>query len=210
MAKIISIVLVCLSFLIAIYFYPQMPDIMVSHWNAQGQANGYMTKAWALFMLPVIFTIITVLFFLIPKIDPLKANIEKFKKYYYNFIALISLFFFYVYFLSILWNLGLKLDMSRLLPPALGILFYFCGVLVENAKRNYFIGIRTPWTLSSDAVWDKTHKLGGKLFKISGVITFFGIFFPKVSFFLLFATLLPFTVFIFIYSYFEYKKENKQ
>jgi uncharacterized membrane protein len=210
MAEIISAALIFLSFLIGFYFYPQMPQNMISHCNAQGIPDGYMSKTWGLFMMPIILLAMVILFFLIPKIDPLKANVEKFRKYYDNFIVIISLFFFYIYLLTILWNLGLKFDMNRVLPPAMGILFYFCGVLVERAKRNYFIGIRTPWTLASDTVWDKTHKLGGKMFKIAGIITFLGIFFPKYVFVLLFATLLPFVLFIFIYSYLEYKKEVKQ
>ena len=99
--------------------------------------------------------------------------------------------------------------MSRLMAPAMGFLFFYCGILIKNAKRNWFIGIKTPWTLSSDKVWDKTHKLGGKLFKIMGVISFLGIIFPNYFVWLLLVPILAITLFILFYSYFEYQKETR-
>lgn len=210
MTKILIIKIILLSVCIGIYFYPQFPDTIVSHWNAQGQPDDYMSKFWGLFLLPLILAAMAVLFLIIPKIDPLKENIEKFRKYYENFILLMVLFMFYIYSLTIIWNLGIKFDMNRVLLPAFAILFYFCGVLVEKAKRNYFIGIRTPWTLSSDAVWDKTHKIGGKLFKLSGIITLFGIFVPKYAFILIMVSVFSATIYSLIYSYIQYLKERKQ
>ena len=99
--------------------------------------------------------------------------------------------------------------MTQLLAPAFGILFYYCGILTENAKRNWFIGIRTPWTLSNDVVWDKTHKIGGKLFKIAGAVALFGIFFQKYTLFFILAPVILVAAYTIIYSYFEYQKEIK-
>jgi len=89
--------------------------------------------------------------------------------------------------------------MGQMMVPALGILFYYCGILIENAKRNWFIGIRTPWTLSNEKVWERTHKIGGKLFKIAGLIAFLWYFFLimfSISF--LFRFFLPFFTQLFI------------
>ena len=69
--------------------------------------------------------------------------------------------------------------MTKFIIPAFAVLLFYIGILIKHAKRNWFIGIRTPWTLSSDKVWDKTHALGGKLFQVSAVITLGGIFFDK-------------------------------
>ncbi len=80
------------------------------------------------------------------------------------------------------------------------------GVMMENAKRNWFIGIRTPWTMSSDSVWNKTHAIGGKLFKISGGIAFLGVLFPDYAFFLVIAPIILSALYVTAYSYFEYKK----
>lgn len=185
-----------------------MPDTVASHWNERGEVNGYMSKFWGLFLMPIISVIMFLFFLLIPKIDPLKENIDKFRKYFDNFILLIILFLFYIYLLTIFWNLDKRFDMGSFIVPPIGILFYYAGILVENAKRNWFIGIRTPWTLSSDNVWDKTHKLGGKLFKIGGIITVFGVFFPKYSFYFIFPIFFV-SIYLFIYSYLEHKKEIK-
>ncbi|KPJ72559.1 hypothetical protein AMJ48_03120 [Parcubacteria bacterium DG_74_1] len=183
--RIIIIGIIILSFFVSAYFYPQMPDRVASHWNTQGEVDGYMSKGWGL----------------------LKENINKFRKYFDGFIILLMLFLFYIYLLTILWNIGFRFDMGQLMIPALGILFYYCGILIENAKRNWFIGIRTPWTMSSETVWDKTHKIGGRLFKVAGVIAFFGIFFPKLSILFVMTPVLLVTLYTLIYSYFEYQKE---
>lgn len=206
--KIIILGIISLSFIIAIYLYPQMPDKMASHWNTQGQVDGYMSRFWGLFLMPIISIGLLFLFILITKIDPLKENIKKFRKYFDGFIVLMIAFLFYVYLLTVFWNLGLRFNMAQLMIPALGILFYYCGILVENAKRNWFIGIRTPWTLSSEAVWDKTHKIGGKLFKIAGIITFLVIFFPKYAIFFVIISVISVVVYPIVYSYFEYQKQT--
>ncbi|HUW71869.1 MAG TPA: SdpI family protein [Candidatus Humimicrobiaceae bacterium] len=209
-SKVIIIGIIILSFLVGVYFYSQMPERMASHWNAQGEVDGYMSKGRGLFFMPLMSAGLLLLFLIIPKIDPLKENIKKFRKYFDGFIVLLMLFLFYVYLLTIFWNIGARFNMSQLMIPAMGILFYYCGILVENAKRNWFIGIRTPWTLSSEAVWDKTHKIGGRLFKIAGVVAFLGIFFPKQSILFVLIPVLLVTAYTLIYSYFEYQKEIKK
>jgi uncharacterized membrane protein len=208
-SKIIIIGIIILSFLVGVHFYPQMPERVASHWNAQGEVDGYMSKGWGLFFMPLMSVVLFLLFLLIPQIDPLKENIRKFRKYFDGFIVLLMLFLFYIYLLTVFWNIGLRFNMGQLMIPALGILFYYCGILVENAKRNWFIGIRTPWTLSSETVWEKTHKIGGRLFKAAGVIAFLGIFFPKRSILFVIIPVLLVTVYTLIYSYFEYQKEMK-
>ncbi len=204
----IILIIIFLSFAFGINIYHCMPDMMASHWNFQGQVDGYMPKFWGLFLMPIITMALLLLFIFIPRIDPLKENIKKFRKYFDGFIVLLVLFMFCLYVLTILWNLGLRFSMNRLLSAALGILFFYSGVLVENARRNWFIGIRTPWTLSSESVWDKTHRLGGKLFKASGIIAFLGIFFPDYLFWLVFIPLIVASVYLTFYSYFEYRKEK--
>ena len=158
--------------------------------------------------MPFISVGLSLLLVLILKIDPMKANIERFKKYYYGFVILVLLFLFYLYLLTIFWNIGIRFNMIQLLAPAFGILFYSCGVLIEKAKRNWFIGIRTPWTLSSENVWDKTHRIGGKLFKAAGIITFLGIFFQSYAIFFMLGPIILVAFFTIIYSYLQYQKKR--
>ncbi|MCD6245198.1 MAG: SdpI family protein [Candidatus Korarchaeota archaeon] len=207
--EIIALGVTLLSFVIGIYLYPQMPERMASHWNARGQVDGYIPKFWGLFLIPLTSVGLLLLFIIIPKIDPLKHNIEKFRKYYDIFVLLLIIFLLYIHLLTILWNMGVRFNMAQLLAPAFGILFYYCGILIENARRNWFIGIRTPWTLSSEKVWEKTHKVGGKLFKISGIIAFVGIFLQDYVLFLILVPVISTTIYTIVYSYFEYQKETK-
>jgi len=112
-----------------------------------------------------------------------------------------------IHFQVILWNLGIRISPNVIAPIGIGILFFYIGILCENAKRNWFIGIRTPWTLSSERVWEKTHKIGGKLFKIAGVIAFFGVFFQSYALFFILVPVISVAAYTIIYSYFEYQKE---
>jgi len=205
MKKLIFLVVV-ISFLIGLYFYPQLPDQMASHWNAKGEVDGYMTKFWGVFLMPLVMIFMALIYFFIPRIDPLKKNIEKFRKYFEGFILVMLLFFLYIYVLTLVYNLGYEFNMGQFMFPAMGFLFYYCGVLIKNAKRNWFIGIRTPWTLSSDKVWDKTHAIGGKLFQAVGIIAFIGVLFPDYMIWILFVPLFSVVIFTIAYSYFEYKK----
>jgi len=201
--------IILLSFIISIYFYPQMPEKIASHWNAQGQVDGYMSKFWGLFLMPFILVGLALLFVAIPRIDPLKANIEKFRKYYDGFIILFFIFMLSIHFQVILWNLGIRISPNVIVPIGIGILFFYTGILCENVKRNWFIGIRTPWTLSNERVWEKTHKIGGELFKITGVITFIGVFFQRYMLFFIFVPLISVAAYTIVYSYIEYQKEMK-
>ncbi len=207
-SEIIIFGIIILSFAISAYYYPQMPEKVASHWNAEGQVNGYMSKFWGLFLMPIISVGLLLLFILIPRIDPLKSNIEEFRKHYDGFVVLIMVFLFYLHLLTIFWNSGYTFNMVIFLSPAFAILFYYSGILIENAKRNWFIGIRTPWTLSSEKVWDKTHKLGGKLFKIAGILSLFAIFFESYAVLVIVVPVIMVFIYTVMYSYFEYQKEN--
>ena len=207
--QIISILIIIASFVVGMYFYPQMPEKMASHWNTSGEVDGYMSKFWGMFLIPMMSAGLFLLFLIIQKIDPLRANIEKFRKYYDDFIILFLGFFAYIYLLTIFYNFDIKFNMTQMIMPAMAALLYYCGILAENAKRNWFIGIRTPWTLSSENVWNKTHKLGGKLFKAAGLIAFLGILFGSCAIYFVLIPALFVSIYLAVYSYFEYKKEEK-
>lgn len=201
--------LVLLSLIASIYFYSRMPEKIASHWNVRGEVNGYVSKLWGLFLMPFILAGLAGLFAAVPRIDPLKANIEKFRKHYDGFIILFFIFMLSIHFQLILWNLGIKISPNATLPVGLGILFFYTGILCENAKRNWFIGIRTPWTLSSDAVWNKTHKVGGKLFKIAGAVALAGVFFRSYASFFILVPVILISVYTIFYSYITYNRHTQ-
>ncbi|KKG09577.1 hypothetical protein EO98_04195 [Methanosarcina sp. 2.H.T.1A.6] len=202
--------LVLLSFILSIYFYPQVPEQMATHWNSQGEVDGYMSKLWGLFFMPLVITGLVIMFLVIPRIDPLKENIAKFRKYYDGFIAIMVLFMVAVHLQILLWNTGIQISPNAVIPVGIGLLFYYIGILTENAEQNWFIGIRTPWTLSSERVWKRTNRLGGKLFKIAGIAAIFGAFFPEFAIYFILVPAIFVAGITVVYSYIEYQKELKE
>jgi len=126
-------------FIMSIAFYPRLPEKVPSHWNLQGEVDDYMSKFGGTFTLPFIMLGVVVLFLLIPKIDPLKENIKKFKGYYYEFVVAFLIFMLFMQVHTLLWSIGTKLNINVFIPIITGALFYFVGILLEKAKRNWFM-----------------------------------------------------------------------
>jgi uncharacterized membrane protein len=205
------LVLLLVTTLAGVLHWNGLPDPMASHWGINDQVNGTMPKFWGVFLMPLISLGLVLLFLLIPAIDPLKVNIAKFRDAFNLFVAFMTLFLMYVQGLILAWNLGFTyFKMSTSLMPALGLLFILVGYMIRKAKRNFFIGIRTPWTLSNDKVWDETHRVGSWLFMGSGVLTILGSFFGGMTaFWFLFVPLIGTAIFLVIYSYLLYQREIK-
>jgi uncharacterized membrane protein len=208
---IVVFIMIAAATLAGVFFWNRLPDPMASHWNINDQVDGYTPRFWGVFMLPLMALGMLVLFLVIPSIDPLKANIAQFREAFNLFITLVVAFMLYIYVLSLRWNLGYTdFGMSRAMLPAMGVLFIFIGFLFRGAKRNFFIGIRTPWTLSSDRVWEETHKLGSVLFMISGAFAILGsLFGGMTAFWLFFIPVMASTLVTLVYSYVMYQREAK-
>ena len=209
--SILVIALVAIAVIAGVILWNKLPDQMASHWNVNDQADDYMPKFWGIFLMPIISLGMLALFLVIPNIDPLKANIAEFRNIFNLFILLIVVFMLYVHGLTLAWNMGNQsFKMSAAMLPFLGVLFIFIGYMLRQAKRNFFIGIRTPWTLSSDTVWNKTHQLGSVLFMVSGAFAFIGSFLGgMLAFWLLFVPLMGSVVFLILYSYILYRNETR-
>ncbi|HEX6269974.1 MAG TPA: SdpI family protein [Anaerolineales bacterium] len=211
LTTIIVLVMVLVATVAGVSLWNRLPDQMASHWNVNDQVDGYMSKSWGVFMMPLVTLGMFLLFLLIPNIDPLKANIAKFRETFNLFITFIVVFMIYVHALTLLWNLGYtNLGIGKAMLPAMGLLFIVIGSLLRKAKRNWFIGIRTPWTLSSDKVWDEIHRIGGILFMISGVLAVIGGFFGGIiAFWSIMIPVFGTTTFLLVYSYVLYQRETK-
>jgi len=206
----VTIFLIAFAATFSVSVFDRLPDQMASHWNTTNQVDGYLSRFWGAFLMPIMSIGILALFLVIPGIDPLKANIAQFREYFNTFITLIVAFMVYMHILTMLWNLGYdQFNMGTAMLPALGLLFVFAGIMMRKAKRNFFIGIRTPWTLSSDRVWDETHRLGSTLFIVSGILAFLGAFFEAYAIWLILVPILGSTIFLLVYSYVLYQRETK-
>ena len=200
------LVIVLAAVAISLLAHPKLPDQMASHWNARGQVDGWMPKSVCLWIIPAIIIFQTALFFVILLIDPLKKNIEKFFGYYAGFVIILNLFLLAVHGWMILWNLNIQISSNVFMPVGIACLIFYLGIVISNVKPNWFIGIRTPWTLSNDIVWQKTHKLGGVLFRIAAIFVLIGAAFPKYAIIFVLAPVLSVAIITLIYSFVIWKK----
>jgi uncharacterized membrane protein len=209
--SIIVLILIATAVIAGAVLWDQLPQQMPSHWNANDEVDGSMPKFWGVFLMPLIILGVFLLLTFIPNLDPLKANVAQFRETFNLFIVFIAAFMLYVHTLTLLWSLGYdRFQMSAALLPAIGLLFIFIGYMLRRARRNFFIGIRTPWTLSSDSVWDQTHQLGSVLFMLSGAFAILGSLFGGITaLWLMFVPLMGSILFLVIYSYVLYRSETK-
>ena len=206
--ELVAIALVVLSFLTAFVVYPTLPEKVPIHWNAKGEVDGYGSPLFGAFIFPAIGVFIIFLFWLIPKIAVFKENFKKFEKEYYLLEIFLILYFIIFYILTLLPNFGFEFNMSFGVVPLVSFLFIVLGIMMPRFKRNFFVGIRTPWTLANEEVWDKTHKLGGKVFIAMGLISLLALLFPSMFLVLFMAPLIAGIAIIVIYSFIEFRKIN--
>jgi uncharacterized membrane protein len=206
-AVLASVGLVALMFLVGFYFYPLMPERMAIHWGLSGQADGYGSRFVGLFSIPVISLLTFPFMLALPRLDP-TGGIEGFRGSYDWFVFGFLGFLAYVYGLSLGYNLGWRFDFLRMLAPVMGALFYGIGVLMGRVRLNWFVGIRTPWTLSSEEVWDRTHEAGARLFRLCGVLAFAGLL--ARGWLALLVTVAPLLVSVVYLTYFSYSEYQKQ
>jgi uncharacterized membrane protein len=207
---IVLFLLILSSFLTVAILYPSLPDQIPSHWNAAGEVDGYLPKFWGLFLFPFILSGLVLLFLVIPRIDPLRANILQFLPYYEWFVVIFALFLLSLQATTILWAYGILVPINTVMSLGIGILFFYIGILLGHARRNWFIGIRTPWTLSSNTVWKKTHRLGSVLFMVAGLIALLGTLFPAYAIWLILVPVLALTGITVVYSYLLYEEMRRK
>lgn len=161
---------IAISIAASFYFYAHFPDRVVTHWNYAGQADGYSGRAFAAFFFPGLLLGMYLMFVFLPRLDPKKERYAEFAKVYAVFRNVFVVFMALVYFVASLNNVGYNLNVGVLIPAGIGLLFIILGNYFGKIKPNWFVGIRTPWTMSSEEVWNKTHRFGGKAFILGGLI----------------------------------------
>jgi uncharacterized membrane protein len=207
-AVMIMLVLLILSLAVSFFAYPLLPEVVVTHWNGAGQANGFGTRLSAAYFMPIFAFGLGVLLLFLPAIDPLKRNIALFRAEYNGLPVALMVFMLYIHGVTLAYNLGWPVQINQMIIPGMGILFIYIGTILPKAKRNWLFGVRTPWTLSSDTVWAKTHSLGGKLFILTGIIVMAGLFFPGLSIYFLLAPLVVAGLLTVGYSFFLFQREQ--
>ena len=198
--------LVALAAFASVLAAPDLPEQLVTHWNAAGEPDGTMPKATALALVPVLSAFLLGLFAVLPRIDPLRENIAEFRPYYDWFVVVFTAFMAILHAGILAFNLGYEFDFLVLIVGGLALLFFYVGVLLENAERNWFVGIQTPWTLSSAEVWDRTHALGGRLFKLAALASVVGLLFGDYALYVVLIVILAVAAITVAYSYYLYER----
>ncbi len=206
----LSLLLVLAATIFNLSVYSQLPEQVASHWTLNDEVDGYMSRLWGAFLVPLVAVGLLGLLLLVPRIDPHKANIASFRDSFNAFVLLLVVFLLYVHVLTMLWNLGYQdFEMSVVLLPAVGLILVFAGVLMARTRRNFFIGIRTPWTLSSDSVWEQTHRLGSRLFVVMGLLVMLASLFGRAGLLIIVPLILVAVLVPVIYSYILYRQETQ-
>jgi uncharacterized membrane protein len=206
--KYIFLVFTVITLIVTGVMYPDLTDQVPRHWDAYGNVDGYMAKQW-LFALALLPAGIYYLFPIIRKVDPKSQNYERHEEVYSLFRLILSLMMFGVYYLSLFAATGKDVNIGLFMPILVGIIFVIIGNYMGKIKQNFFMGIRTPWTLSNENVWNKTHRFGGNVFVLMGLLLMLSSVLRSDFFVgLLLSMVVVMVVGLFLYSYIIFRKEN--
>ena len=158
--------------------YGDLPDRMPTHWNFRGEVDGWSGRAMGAFMLPAIGLAIWLGLRFMPRIDPRRQNYDKFRGTYDLVANAIVTFMALIHVVVLGAALGWPISPSRMIAGGVGILLIVLGNVLPRARPTWFFGIRTPWTLTNDRVWERTHRLGGYLFVAAGLLFLVFALFP--------------------------------
>lgn len=199
-----------LPFVYILFMWSKIPEQVPTHFNVKGEPDDYSTKAFALLLLPFMNVIIYFILFFIPRIDPRKKNYALFGSSYQNIRLVIHLFLAGIFiFITQTTSGGEPLKLNAFLSIML-LFFALLGNYLRTVRSNFFVGIRTPWTLSNDVVWRKTHELGGRIWFYSGITLAIMVFFlpQTAAAVVMICGIFCMVIIPLVYSYLEYKKIN--
>lgn len=167
----LALICAAVAFGMGILALPFLPAQVPSHWNIAGEVDGYSSPLTAALLTPALILALAVILPHLPKIDPRRENYAQFQGTYALTINAIALFLTALHLLTLAFALGAGFDLARLVFLGLGLLIAVIGNELGRVQPNYFMGIRTPWTLADDEVWRRTHRLGGRLLAVAGALT---------------------------------------
>jgi uncharacterized membrane protein len=204
-----GLVIFALAAALSIWAYPSLPPTVATHWNLRGTPDGFSSRGLAIAIGPLVIVGITLLFIVLPKLDPKRENYARFLGTYWLFANAIIVFMLLAHALIIATGLGYPVKIDRLMPLGIGLLFIVIGNYLTRVEPNWFVGIRTPWTLSSETVWRKTHRTGGWVMVIGGLALATAAFLPNAALLpLLVATIVVVAVIPIVQSYILWKREK--
>ncbi|MCA1915206.1 SdpI family protein [Methanospirillum hungatei] len=206
--RILTIILILLTFGIVFIVFPALPDEIPTHWNIQGEVDGTMPVFPGTILIPALMVGITLLMIILPRYDPRWEAYREFQGAYDGLILLLNIFFFLLFLITILWALGIEVPMNQVISVLFAILMGGIAFFIRQVKPNWFAGIRTPWTMESDAVWKATHERGFRVFLIVALLCLLGILVPEYAYLFILLPVIIGTIYLVVYSYIIWKKEK--
>ncbi|HEY0370767.1 MAG TPA: SdpI family protein [Thermoanaerobaculia bacterium] len=211
MRKLVAPLLILAAVAFSIAAWNRLPERMPLHWGLDGEVNGYGNRAQGAFLLPALMLLIWLLMRFLPRIDPRRANYAKFADTYDLLLDSFVALFAVMHVALIGAALGWPVSMARVAPALIGLQFIIIGNALPRARPNWWFGIRTPWTLSNDRVWARTHRVGGYLLAGAGVVLLIAAALPAPwTFALGIGAALVAGFGSLVYSYFAWKQETSQ
>ena len=168
-ANLLSLALVAGAFAAAALLYRRLPDPVPVHWDAHGHVNGYMPKPWGALVMPLVTLGASLLLLVLPRLSPRGFRVDRFQATFDLIQTSIVGFLFFATLLVLLAGAGFGVSVARAVPLGVGVLLVVLGNVLGKVTKNFFVGIRTPWTLASDEVWLRTHRFGGRVFVLAGL-----------------------------------------
>lgn len=165
----LAAVLVAIGLAASLLLFGLLPESMPVHWNVRGEADGYMAREYAAFLMPALVALSAGLFAILPAISPKGFELDGATRAYRRLCGAILVFMLATHLVMLAAALGYG-DVGRTIPVLVGGLFAVLGNYVSKVPRNFFIGIRTPWTLADEDVWFRTHRFGGRVFVVAGIV----------------------------------------
>lgn len=160
---------------------PLLPFRMVVTWGPDGAPAASLVRPLAAVLLPGVAAALLAMFAVLPRIEALGENVAAFRRAYDAFALLVVAFLLVLHVGVLAWNAGVEYRIVQLVAATVGIFYVGLGALLRRTEPNRVLGIRTPWTLRDDAVWEQTHRLAGTLFKLAGVTAFVGVLLPDLA-----------------------------
>lgn len=206
----IAVLIICtINLIVHLCLYPYLPKMIPYHWNLAGQVNRTGPKEF-IFITSFLPFLICFLFLIRPKLDPKHESYRKHAKAYSIFMLIVISFMSLVSIMVLFAGLGYSIRVDIVIGVLLGLLFIFLGNYMAQIRPNFFVGIRTPWTLSSEQNWRKTHRLGAPLFAGAGLLMIIGAFFYKYVLLGCIILILIVSLVLYLYSYLLYRKETNK
>lgn len=200
--------LLVLLFALSAMSWAGAPDRIPVHWGLSGQPDRWGGRAEGLLGLPFVALGIYLLLLFLPRIDPGRANYATFAKTYAALRLLVLLFLTSIHVVVLMAIRGQHVDMARIVPLLVGALFVILGNLLGKIRPNWFVGIRTPWTLSSKESWTRTHRVGGWVFMAGGLLFMTCALFPERAYMVSVGILLGASILgLLVYSYFVWRHD---